>query len=1436
MQYCRNKERLLPYLLGLFFFVFSVAIIIAGYVYYKNIEKHYRRQMEHQLSAIGSHTSEALVSWRRERIGDADVLYKNTMFSTLVQQYFNEPDNTKMQECLLEWLGNILTAHNYDSIILLDNQYCAKIIVPPRPELPDSFVSERSSEILRSNRVAFEDFYYNEQNRKRYLKILIPINNKDSQLIGVLALRIDPQEHLLSHLYSESIITRTGETLIVRRNGDTVQFLHDLRFRKEAAFTLQIPLANTQVPAVKAVLGQTGIVEGIDYRGGCVIADVRPVPDSPWFLVTRIDKSEVYRPILLRLWTIVATLGILLTITGTALLLFWKRWQFYRKLHSSAKRWSSTFDSITDLVSVIGPDFRIKKVNKAFANVLGKSQEDLVGQHCYEYMHGTMEPIIECPCRKTLSSKTSAKQEIFHTDLNKYLEVSTSPVIDNEGEILEIVHIIRDITERKKSEQNLKENEERLNTLFEANPTGVILIEQENRKITRINSVAAKMMGLPREKIIGQVCHGFLCPAQQNKCPICDFGQEVNHSEKVLITATGTKIPILKTVGRISLGGKKYLLESFVDITDIKLAQQALQESENKFKTLYESSRDAIMTLAPPEWKFTSGNPATIKMFDAETEEDFLSHGPWEVSPEYQPDGQLSSEKAKKQIEKAMLDGTNSFEWTHKRLNGEEFIATVLLSRIVLKGKDLLQATVRDISGQKRTQDELHQSYLMQKVLNELLLTSVSDISQKEMFEQFLDSICSAPLLGFEQKGVIFLVEDDSEMLVMQAQRGLSEALSTVCSKVPFGRCICGRTAAAGHTIIVNCIDDKHENKCDNMLPHGHYCIPITSSTGKVIGIFNIYTTENYVLGKKEENFLLAASNVLANAIQRKLTEMNLQKANTDLQEAIINARDMASRAEKANTAKSEFLAHMSHEIRTPLNSIIGFSEIFQQEQLGTEQKDYIAAIKNSGKHLLHLVQDILNLSKIEAGKMEIDIKPCSLEKLVSILESMMSPFIAEKGLEFKINDIGCLPANIATDSDRLEQCLINLVNNAVKFTEHGHIYVNISLEDKDGKPFIRFDVEDTGVGISAEFQDKIFTSFTQEDSRNSRKYGGAGLGLTISKKIAQLLGGDLTLTSEQGKGSVFSLSIPANVDLTTQMPFKRQDVHSYAETDENIRVNFKTSGRILIVDDIQVNNLLMKTLLNRMNLQVTIAEDGNEAIQVALKDSFDMIFMDVQMPRMDGYEATKILRSKGIKTPIIALTAGVMEGDDVKCLEVGCDAYLTKPVAYLKLIEILRKYLNNTNGNENPGSVNVSNYGQDRSNDANCIENEDDVVINWAKIAAGGLDEQVLIEIMPSYLHDQKEHLQALISSVKTGNAKDVALHVHAIKGAGRNLGVTRMTDIAASLESQAQQGDLSQAEELVKEIMFEFSRFEKFVSQSNWIEKAKRLYDKQTGVLCNS
>lgn len=378
-----------------------------------------------------------------------------------------------------------------------------------------------------------------------------------------------------------------------------------------------------------------------------------------------------------------------------------------------------------------------------------------------------------------------------------------------------------------------------------------------------------------------------------------------------------------------------------------------------------------------------------------------------------------------------------------------------------------------------------------------------------------------------------------------------------------------------------------------------------------------------------------------------------------------------------ANEAKSTFLANMSHEIRTPLTTIIGFSEdLLEHGELKSHNLNSVNTISRSGKHLLRVINEILDFSKIEAGKLEIEKLDTSLFELLEDLHALLDLQAQEKGLIFKINYIFPLPVNIYTDPTRLKQILLNLCNNAIKFTDKGSVIVNVSM-NKD-KEFLEFKVIDTGIGIAKKKLNTIFSAFAQEDSSTTRKFGGSGLGLCISKLLSEMLDGELSVISKKGAGSEFTLITGigdvSKIDLAYNLP----DIDD--KTSENGSVDLVQplmKGEILLAEDNSDNQALIQLLINKTDCVLDIADNGKIAVDKASSRNYDLILMDLQMPVMDGNEATSLIRESGFKGPIIALTANVRSQDIECCLNAGCSSLISKPIDRDEFYSTLNKYMN---------------------------------------------------------------------------------------------------------------------------------------------------------------
>jgi len=417
---------------------------------------------------------------------------------------------------------------------------------------------------------------------------------------------------------------------------------------------------------------------------------------------------------------------------------------------------------------------------------------------------------------------------------------------------------------------------------------------------------------------------------------------------------------------------------------------------------------------------------------------------------------------------------------------------------------------------------------------------------------------------------------------------------------------------------------------------------------------------------------LLFYDGLIRDITERKQAELELAKA----KEA----------AETANRAKGRFLANMSHEIRTPMTAILGFTDVLAENLKEPGNLKAAEIIKRNGQYLLEIINDILDLSKIEAGKLEIERVPCSPCQLVAEVASLMRVRADAKGLLLEVDYQGVIPETIRTDPTRLRQILINLVANATKFTETGSVRIVVRLaRNQPEEPELRFDVVDTGIGITQEEIAGLFDPFTQSDSSLPRRFCGTGLGLAISRRLAEMLGGTIEVASSPGEGSTFSATVATGPLDGVRMLDHPGEVLRENEPDRPSPQSPAPSPqplscRVLLVEDGPDNQRLIAFLLRKAGAEVTVAENGQiavDCVQTAEGEGkpFDVILMDIQMPVMDGYAATRKLRAQGHTLPIIALTAHAMSRDRQKCLDAGCDDYMAKPIERNNLLEMVQKH-----------------------------------------------------------------------------------------------------------------------------------------------------------------
>jgi PAS domain S-box-containing protein len=904
-------------------------------------------------------------------------------------------------------------------------------------------------------------------------------------------------------------------------------------------------------------------------------------------------------------------------------------------------------------------------------------------------------------------------------------------------------------------------------------------------------------------------------------------------------------------------------------------AERTLKESEKRLKLILNSVEVGIVIIDAETHEILHANPCAEAMAQASAEE-MVGH----ICHKFI----CPAQKGECPVSDLGIKVDNS-EKVLLKANGEELDILKTVKSFELDGKKCLMESFVDITGRKERQSRGEALVTLQQAL----IVQGDLISKMNLVTEALVSMVNADFARIwlidkgdqcedcdhahapeEQQRC----EDRDKCLHLVASSGRYTHIDGGHARVPFDCYKIGRIASGKEdkflTNTATTDPRVHNNQWATELGLVSFAgYKLYNTHGETIGVMALFA--DHEIDSQIDDFLLGVAHTVSQVISAKRVEQRLQERerrleetngklaerqaelekageralsmmedteqarkqaeefNDQLVEATARANDMTAQAEMASMAKSQFLANMSHEIRTPMNGVIGMLDLALDEALPDGIRKYLNTAQTSGNALVSIINDILDISKIEAGKVDVEIMDCSVNDLLSTINDLMGPKIIEKDIDFKVAFDGPVPRQIRSDPMRLRQCLINLIGNAAKFTETGHIHVRVSAQDGAQGPEIRFDVEDTGIGIPEDRQDSIFESFSQADSSTSRRFGGTGLGLTITSKLAELLGGSLSVTSKPGQGSVFSLITSAGVDLESSALMT--ELESGISTSQRSELtDIKLSGKILVAEDVQVNQMVIEAMLDKTGLQVTLANDGRETVKMALSESFDLILMDIHMPNMNGLDATRALRAKGFTLPILALTASVLKNELDQCLEAGCNEHLNKPIDRAILFETMRKYLSSGIDHEQAkAQVDVQNKpvpepnGSEHAPTMALDDPHGQYPIDWYDLESRVSNEALIQKLVTVFLEQYPGKIDHLGQAVRTGEAEAVRSQAHALKGAAASMSAVPLSQAANDLECAGRGGNASAFAALFQELKIEFEKVRSFVSQPNWIHIAK-------------
>jgi PAS domain S-box-containing protein len=947
------------------------------------------------------------------------------------------------------------------------------------------------------------------------------------------------------------------------------------------------------------------------------------------------------------------------------------------------------------------------------------------------------------------------------------VSVTGSPVRNSKGETIAISVVLRNNTERQRAEQKLRESERRFREVFEHAPVGICVAGPDERFI-QVNEAFCQMLGFSEQELLTkgwkQLCHpDDLAAAQQKKEQLWSGSVTTAEGERRDIHRNGS---VVWTHSRVTLirdddGSPLYSVVHAEDITARKRADDTLRESEERFRVMADCS-PSMMWITGPDGQFQFMNQAYRESFGTTCEE--LQEGKRELL--LHPDDAGNYFAAFKDAVKA--HGPFTAEAHVRRADGEwRLLGSRAKPRISPDGGYMGHIGLSaDITDRKRAELALQAS--------------------EEKFRQLAENIREVFWMTNATGDEILYISPAYELIWGRTCKSLYEdPMDRMNGIHPDDR------EKAHETFMRQLKGERIDSEYRLSTPDGNEkwirdrAFPIRNEAGQVIRVAGI--AEEISERKRYEDELIQAR----------------QGADT------------------ANQAKSRFLANMSHEIRTPMNGIIGMVQVLLQTDLTAEQRQYLQIAQTSGRTLLSLIDDILDLSKIEAGKVVLENIDFNLDRTIGDVIEVWRLQATARGLAFTSQIAPGIPTQLRGDPNRLCQVLNNLTANAIKFTEHGEVALNVDLVCAElGKVTIRFAVTDTGIGLRPDQVKALFSPFVQADVSTTRKYGGSGLGLAICKQLVEMMGGTIKIESREDEGSTFCFTAVFET-VTKRDSFPAADLNysnNQCPASSQVSRAVATKGgsrsstlpaRILVAEDNATNRAVALAQLAKLGYAVDAVADGSEAVKALQNCRYDLILMDCEMPLMDGYEATQTIRQSGnASVPIIALTAHAMSGNRDKCLRAGMDDFLAKPVDLDRLAEVLAKWC----GGAGPKSTIQEQKACAPEPEMAVFESE-----SLLKRLMG--DQQLAGIILKGFLGDFPTQLINLRARLAESDGPGARLHAHALKGSAATISAESLRAVAYEMEQAAGAGDLNRFEELLPRTVEEFERLKTTLEHAGWL-----------------